>query len=53
MISEKDLEQLKDLILDGLHFDGDHHKQYYLYQAALLLNIDKSEFEGVDEGIPA
>ena len=31
---------VKDLIINGLSIDGEHHKQWYLEQIAKVLGID-------------
>lgn len=35
--------QVEKLTYEGLHTDGGHHKQWYLYQIAELLGIDLSD----------
>jgi hypothetical protein len=38
-----DIDQAKILIADALSFDGEHHKQWYLWQIADALGIDLSD----------
>lgn len=51
-----DIEIIKVLIADALYIDGEHHKQWYLWQIAEALGIDLSdqwndELPMPDEGI--
>ena len=43
-------EVLRDLVLDGLHTDGGHHKQWFLQEIAKHLNIEYCE-DCIEEGI--
>jgi len=51
-------DQLTDVLLDGLNFDGAHHKQYYL-GAALKILLGEAEYTALydqfewEEGMPA
>ena len=53
-------EEIKELCIDGLLTDGGHHKQWYLEQILIKLDIDLDELRKElnkddydwDEGIP-
>lgn len=48
-MENKTLEEIKELVLDGLCIDGGHHKQWYLEQIAKKLEIDlEKEFTDED-----
>ena len=54
VLSETEYKTLEEHILDGLAYDGGHHKQYYLYQASKILKLDTSElYIDEDEMSPA
>lgn len=53
LIAEETIKELKEIILEGLCYDGAHHKQYYLHEAAKLLGIPEEETKEFEEGIPA
>ena len=46
-------ETIYDLVIGGLHTDGEHHKQWYLEQILTQLGHDpvKMRDSGWDEGI--
>lgn len=51
-------DQIKELLCDGLSYDGGHHKQYYLAEVFKLIFGEEEfkEFKNVncwDEGMPA
>lgn len=57
-LTKKDIDQMKELLLDGLVYDGGHHKQYYLEQVLQIITTKKefTEFQKEyhwEEGIPA
>lgn len=43
MKKEVDLSAIVNRLLDGLIFDGAHHKQYYLGEVAKLLGFNKQD----------
>jgi len=45
---DKELDLVVDYVKKALFTDGEHHKQWYLYQIAKLLNI---KINDVDKGI--
>jgi len=47
---EKQLVEVEDLIIEALHTDGAHHKQWYLEKIAETLEIDLSK-EDYDQSI--
>jgi len=47
-MNEKTKQKIVKLLLDGLNYDGGHHKQYYLEQSLKLL-LTKKEFEELKE----
>lgn len=57
-MDNKTKDQLTEVLLDGLTFDGAHHKQYYL-GAALKIILGESEYAALydqfewEEGVPA
>ena len=53
MIQPEAFEKAKEAIVDGLSFDGGHHKQFYLAEAARALGIDISEWHEDELGMPA
>jgi len=43
---------IKDLIIEALLTDGEHHKQWYLEQIAKKIGLDLKHFKGqYDKGI--
>ena len=62
-MKDKKLDVIVDLLLDGLMFDGGHHKQYYLEQALRktmeFMGDNGQNFKKIkttlqwEEGIPA
>ncbi len=51
--------KMVSLAIDGLIYDGAHHKQYYLAEILSILVQDNQEFDGLrdtyewEDGIPA
>jgi len=43
-------QTIKDLIMDALSIDGEHHKQWYLEEIARRLGLDIPNF-AYEEGI--
>lgn len=51
-ITQEKYGKLRELIEDGLQFDGSHHKQWFLQEIAKVLGIDVDLEElGGEEGI--
>lgn len=46
------LKEVEDLLRSGIIFDGQHHKQYYLAEAAKKLGFDVSDLD-LEDAIPA
>jgi len=57
-MNQQKQDKLIEVLLDGLTFDGAHHKQYYL-GAALKIILGESEYAALydqfawKEGVPA
>lgn len=57
-MNEYKKEQIKELLCEGLSYDGGHHKQYYLEEVfKLIFGIEEfKDFKKanyLDDGIPA
>lgn len=45
MTPEEQIEKVKQLCIEALQTDGDHHKQWYLEQILKALDVDTSTIE--------
>ncbi len=43
------LDKAREFIVEAIHIDGSHHKQWYLHKLAILLAIPSAEWEDVGE----